>query len=77
MVLPFVVEESGALGLEAAGFLRRCKKKSGNVLSAKEDFRSTWSQKGFSNFYLERLSVANLKGWGHFFTSAAAILRTV
>jgi hypothetical protein len=75
VVLPFVVEHAGALGKEAMGFFKECRKKVSNELSDRDAARSTWSSWGFSNFYLQSLSVANLKGQGHFFASAAAILR--
>ena len=74
-VLPFVVEHAGALGKEAMGFFKECRKKVPNELSDRDAARATWSSWGFSNFYLQLLSVANLKGQGHFFASAAAILR--
>ena len=76
MVLPFVVEHAGALGKEAMGFFRRCKAKAKNKLSSFEEGISTWSIRGFSNFYLMRISVANLnlKGLGHFFSTAAEII---
>ena len=75
VVLPFVVEHAGALGKEAMGFFKECRKKVSNELSDRDAARSTWSSWGFSNFYLQSFSVANLKGQGHFFASAAAILR--
>ena len=74
-VLPFVVEHPGALGKEAMWFFKECRKKVSNELSDRDAARSTWASWGFSNFYLRSFSVANLKGQGHFFASAAAILR--
>ena len=77
VVLPFVVEHAGALGKEAMGFFKECRKKVSNELGDRDAARATWPSWGFSNFYrdLQLFSVANLKGQGHFFASAAAILR--
>ena len=36
---------------------------------------SSWSSKGFSNFFLQSLSLANLKGLGHLFMVTAASIR--
>ena len=65
----------GALGKEAMGFFKECRKKVSNELGDRDAARATWSSWGFSNFYLQSSSVANLKGQGNFFASAAAILR--
>ena len=50
-------------------------KKVRNELNASEEAESSWSSRGFSNFYYQRISVANLKGLGHFFLVAEALLR--
>ena len=71
VMLPFVVETGGALGADAMGFFKRCRKKVCNEL----DEESTWSSRGFSNFHLQSISVANLQGQGNFFSRAAGILR--
>ena len=70
-MLPFVVETGGALGADAMGFFKRCRKKVCNEL----DEESTWSSRGFSNFHLQSISVANLQGQGNIFSRAAGILR--
>jgi len=75
VVLPFVVEHAGALGPEAMEHFRRCRKIAKNKLTNEQDSVSTWSSKGFSNFFLQSISVANLKGQGHFFMVAANIIR--
>ena len=75
VVLPFVVEHAGALGKEAMEHFRRCRSLVKNCLSPQQDSVSTWSSLGFSNFFLQKLSVANLKGLGHFFMIAASIIR--
>ena len=36
---------------------------------------STWSSRGFSSYYLQTISAANLKGLGHFFMTTAALTR--
>ena len=36
---------------------------------------NNWSSKGFSNFFLQSLSLANLKGLGHLFMVTAASIR--
>ena len=36
---------------------------------------SSWSSKGFSNSFLQSLSLANLKGLGHLFLVTAASIR--
>ena len=75
VVLPFVVESGGALGKEARGFFQRVQAKVKNRLTPKEEELASWSALGFCNYYHQALSVANLKGLGHFFSVAAAVLR--
>ena len=70
-MLPFVVETGGALGEDAVGFFKRCRKKVCNEL----DEESMWSSRGFSNFHLQSISVANLQGQGNSFSRAAGIIR--
>ena len=77
VVLPFVVEHAGALGLAAMQHFRRCRRIAVNQLSPQLDEVSTWSSRGFSNYFLASVSVANCKGLGHFFMSAASILRSI
>ena len=76
VVLPFVVEHAGALGKDADKFFHAIVKKVRNELNASEEAESSWSSRGFSNFYYQRISVANLKGLGHFFLVAEALLRS-
>ena len=71
VVLPFVVEDAGALGKDAIGFLKRCKKKLKNSLPALTESDSNWSNRGFSNYFFQSFSLANARGLGHFFTTAA------
>ena len=53
VVLPFVVEHAGALGKEAKELFQRCRKIAVNQLSPQLDEFSTWSSRGFSNYYLQ------------------------
>ena len=57
-MLPFVVEHAGGINKEGMGFFRRCRKKALNKLHMKETVASTWSSRGFSNFFLQSLSLA-------------------
>ena len=75
-VLPFVVEHAGALGREADKFFHACVKKARNDLSPFEEAASSWSCRGLSNWYYQKISVSNLKGLGHFFMVVGAMLRT-
>ena len=79
VVLPFVVDHAGALGKEAKELFQRCRKIAVNQLSPQLDEVSTWSSRGFSNYYLQTISVANLKGLGlglgHFFMATVALIR--
>ena len=72
----FVVEHAGALGREADKFFHACIKKARNDLSPFEEPASSWSCRGLSNFYYQKISVSNLKGLGHFFMVVAAMLRS-
>ena len=76
VVLPFVVEHAGALGREADKFFHACVKKARNDLSPFEEAASSWSCRGLSNWYYQKISVSNLKGLGHFFMVVGAMLRT-
>ena len=76
VLVPFAVEEGGALGQEAMKLLKQCKKKCRNNIVAINEAELNWSNRGFSNWSLQSVSLANVKGIGHFFTTAAAILRS-
>ena len=66
-VLPFVVEHAGGINKEGMQFFRMCRDAADNKLNARASDLSSWSSKGFSNFFLQSLSLANLKGLGHLF----------
>ena len=40
-----------------------------------DDDAASWSSRGFSNFFFQKLSRANLKGLAHFFQRAAAVVQ--
>ena len=65
-VLPFVVEHAGGHGINKEGmqFFRMCRDAVDSKLNTRASGLSSWSSKGFSNFFLQSLSLANLKGLG-------------
>ena len=77
VVLPFAVESSGALGRSAAAFFKRCTKQAGDRLGPAELLRSTWSSASFASYFYQQLSMATLRGKGHFFQQAALVLAGV
>ena len=60
---------------EGMQFFRMCRDAADNKLNARASDLSSWSSKGFSNFFLQSLSLANLKGLGHLFMVTAASIR--
>ena len=76
VVLPFVLEDSGGMGTEAAKFFSKCQDKVKNELSRGDEALSNWSCHGFSNFYKQAFAVANARGLGFYFMATAAVLRT-
>ena len=62
VVLPFAVEDGGALGKEARRLFFMCRDRCSNRLLAADDDVASWSARGFSNFFFQQLSRANLKG---------------
>ena len=75
VLLPFVVEHGGALGPEARKFFRLAQAAVGNRLSPAEEARASADVSKFCDYYHRLLSVATLKGLGHFVDTAAAVLR--
>ena len=71
-LIPFVVEEGGALGKEALKFLFWCRKRVREDSSVFELRESNWSNRGFSNWAFQSISLANAKGLGHYFTAAGS-----
>ena len=74
VVLPFVLDDSGGLGKEAWAFLLKCRDKAEGQLGATEFSKLDWSCQAFTSYYLRSLSLASVRGWGHFFMTAASIL---
>ena len=75
VVLPFVLDDSGGLGKEAWAFLLKCRDKAEGQLGAAEFSKLDWSCQAFTSYYLRSLSLASVRGWGHFFMTVASILR--
>ena len=75
-VLPFVVEHAGGINNEGMQFFRMCRDAADNKLNTRASDMSSWSSKGFSNCFLQSLSLANLKGLGHLFVVTAAAAGT-
>ena len=75
VVLPFVLDDSGGLGKEAWAFLLKCWDKAEGQLGATEFSKLDWSCQAFTSYYLRSLSLASVRGWGHFFMTVASILR--
>ena len=74
---PFVVGHAGGINKEGVQFFRMCRDAADSKLNARASGLSSWSScsKGFSNFFLQSLSLANLKGLGHLFMVTAASIR--
>ena len=64
-VLPFAVEDGGALGTEATKFFYECREMCLNELHASIEGLQTWSARGFTNFFSQSFSVSNYRGLGH------------
>ena len=75
VVLPFVLDDSGGLGKEAWTFLLQCRDRAGSQLAPRDFERMNWSCAAFTTYYLQSLSLASVKGWGHFFMVVSSILR--
>ena len=63
-VLPFVVEHAGGINKEGMQFFSMCRDAADNKLNARASGLSSWSSKGSSSFFLQSLSLANLKSLG-------------
>ena len=74
VVVPFAVEDGGALGKEARRLFFTCRDRCANKLLAADDDKASWSSRGFSNFFFQKFSRANLKGLAHFFQRAASVV---
>ena len=74
VVLPLAVEHAGGLGAEAKKFFHSLVKKAKNELSEYEAGYETWSARGFSNYFLQSISVANLTGMFHYLSTSAGVI---
>ena len=72
--LPFAVEEGGALGKQARQFVQWCIKRVRDDNPGFDLEGANWSNRGFSNWAFQPLSLANTKGLGHYFTAACACI---
>ena len=61
---------------EADSFFKGLRKRVRNVLPDDAYDESSWSCRSWSNFYFQKISMANLKGLGQHFMVAAAKLRS-
>ena len=64
-VLPFAVEDGGALGREAMKYFHQCKEICCNQLVGRDAESQTWSARGFSNFFFQSISCSNYRGLSH------------
>ena len=67
VVLPFVLDDSGGLGKEDLS-----SPVPGSQLAQRDFERMNWSCAAFTTYYLQSLSLASVKGWGHFFMVASS-----
>lgn len=74
-VLPFAVEDGGALGNEAKRLFHQCQAECCNELTGGDYESQTWSARGFSNFFFQALSVANYRGLSHTMMVAGETIR--
>ena len=66
---------SGRRRTRAKDFLKKCKGVLRDTLPMVSESELNWSNRGFSNYFYQLLSLANV-GMGFFFTSAAAIVHS-
>ena len=58
--LQHILTYAGGISKEGTKFFRRCRDATDNKFNARASDLSSWSRKGFSNFFLQSLSLANL-----------------
>ena len=75
VVLPFVLDDSGGLGKEAWKFVLECRDKAEGQVAQGDFEKLNWSCQAFTSYYLQSLSLASVRGWGHFFMVVSSILR--
>ena len=74
-VLPFAVEDGGALGREAKTFFHTCKAACANQLRGADYERQTGTARGYSNFFFQSISAANYRGLSHTLMIAGDTIR--
>ena len=74
VLVPVAVEEGGALGSEAMKLVKSCKKKCKDDPRAVNEAGLNWSNRGFMNWAMQPISLANVKGLSHFLVTAASTL---
>ena len=72
---PFVLDDSGGLGKEAWRFVKQCRNRAEGELTSPDSEKVNWSCDAFTSYYLQSLSLASVRGWGHFFMVVSSILR--
>lgn len=75
VVLPFVVDDSGGLGKEAWKFLLESRDRAEGLVAPQDFEKLNWSCNAFTTYYKQALSLASVRGWGHFFMVVSSILR--
>ena len=58
-VLPFVVEHAGSINKEGMQFFMMCRDAADNKLNTRASHLSSWSSKGFSNFFLQATVISS------------------
>ncbi len=74
VLVPLAVEEGGALGREAMRLVKSCKKKCKDDPRVVNEAELNWSNRGFMNWAMQPISLANVKGLSHFLLTAASAL---
>ena len=74
-LVPFAVEDGGALGPRATRLFKDLQKECANRLRGDAHSAQTWSATGFSNYFRQQLSIANFRGLGHLLTTASSSIR--
>ena len=75
-VLPFAIEDVGAMGSEATKFFYDCRNKCLNELRGRELDLQTWSARGFTNFFSQSFSVSSYRGLAHALMIAGDAIRS-
>ena len=52
-----------------------CRDKAEGQVARRDFEKLNWSCQAFTTYYLQSLSLASVRGWGHFFMVVSSILR--